>query len=269
MKAMFKQWMQLKPVRKLGWVVAGAVVVSLAAPRPAQAQFGAEIGVIIAGLTQISSILQSAVAVPLQAIQSVEAEQQQFQQLVVFPQQAIASAKAMAAGFTAPFQQMQALMQLNYSSATLPLPQQLEQQMLSADPNNIPNLTQTYSAVYGQLPAQTAAPQQILLTVDMTDAEAQDAMKKSVELDALADREMEVAQQLNRQIQSAAPGTAAILEAEGSAWVVQANAYSQSAMAELLRVESAGISNSSTDLKNSTQQTQQFDQNLTNFLQPH
>ena len=103
----------------------------------------------------------------------------------------------------------------------------------------------------------------------MTDAEAQDAMKKSMELDALADREMEVAQQLNRQIQSAAPGTAAILEAEGSAWVVQANAYSQSAMAELLRVESAGISNSSTDLKNSTQQTQQFDQNLTNFLQPH
>lgn len=269
MKLIFWKCMQSKPVRKLGWVVAGAVVVSLAAPRPAQPQFGAEIGVIIAGLTQISSILQSAVAVPLQTIQSVEAQQQQFQQLVVFPQQAIASARAMAAGFTAPFQQMQGLMQLDYSSATLPLPQQLEQQMLSADPNNIADLGQTYSQVYGQLPAQTAAPQQVRLTVDMTDAEAQDAMKKSMELDALADREMEVAQQLNQQIQSAAPGTAAILEAEGSAWVVQANAYSQSAMAELLRVRSAGISNSSTDLKNSTQQTQQFDQNLTNFLQPH
>ena len=58
-------------------------------------------------------------------------------------------------------------------------------------------------------------------------------------LDAFAAREMEVAQKLNQQIAASAPGTAPMLDAEASAWVVQANAYTQMGMAELLRLNSA------------------------------
>ena len=105
-------------------------------------------------------------------------------------------------------------------------------------------------------------------TIDLTDAQAQDAMKKAIELDALATRELEVAQTLNQQIQTAAPGTAPILEAEGSAWVLQANAYSQSGMAALLRVRTTELSNAGAATKSSTAQTQQLNQNLQGILTP-
>ena len=79
---------------------------------------------------------------------------------------------------------------------------------------------------------------------------------------------MEVAQQLNTQIAASAPGSAPILDAEASAWVVQANAYSQMGMAELLRVNSTAMSNRSGELKDSTTQMQNLNQRMTKMLAP-
>ncbi len=260
-------WKAIAP--RAGWLCAAAVFVGVAVPRQAHAQFGIDLAMILAGLQKISSLLTSSVASPLQQIQSVEQDAQRFQQTVMYPQQAISSAKALSASFTAPMQSMQSLMNMHFSSATMRAPQQLEQQMLSGNPTNVAAFGNSYSQVYGTLPAQTAAPQNVRSTIDMTDAQAQDAMKKAIELDALAARELEVAQSLNQQIQSAAPGTAPILEAEGSAWVLQANAYSQSAMAALLRVRTTELSNAGTDVKNSTVQAQQLNQNLRGIITPH
>jgi hypothetical protein len=95
----------------------------------------------------------------------------------------------------------------------------------------------------------TDAPQSVRDLVDMTDAEAQAAMKKAVEIDALADLELEAAEKINQQLQAAAPGSAAILEAQTSAWLVRANAYTQSAMAELVRVRSIELANTGAQLK--------------------
>ena len=85
--------------------------------------------------------------------------------------------------------------------------------------------------------------------VDMSDAEAQAAMKKAIEIDALADLELQAAEQINQQLQSASPGSAAILEAQASAWLVRAHAYTQSAIAELVRVRSIDLANTGTQLK--------------------
>ena len=169
----------------------------------------------------------------------------------------------MATSFTASFTSFRQLGTLNISSATLPNPQQLEQQMLSGNPNNIASINSAYQNVFAPLPAQTAMPQNIAYQVDMGDAQAQDAIKKAIELDAFAEREMEVAQQLNDQIAASAPGTAPILDAEASAWVIQANAYTQMGMAELLRVNSANVSNRSGELKDSTTQMQNMNQRIT------
>ena len=116
--------------------------------------------------------------------------------------------------------------------------------------------------MFSPLPPQTAVPQNMAHQIDMGDAQAQDAIKKAIELDAFAAREMEVAQKLNEQIAAAAPGTAPILDAEASAWVVQANAYTQMGMAELLRLNSAGLSNHSGELKDSTTQMQNLNQRM-------
>jgi hypothetical protein len=251
---------------RAGWACAGLVFLGMAVPRQAHAQFGIDLGIILAGLQKISSLLTSSVASPLSQIQKIEQQEQQYQQQVMYPLQAINSARSLATSFTVPMQSMKSLLKLNISSATLPTPQQLEQQMLSGNPNSIGGLGAMYSQVYGALPTQTAVPANIRTVIDMTDAQAQDAMKKAIELDALASRELEVAQTINEQLQTAAPGIAPILEAEGSTWVLQGNAYSQSALAELLRVRTAELSNAGGAMKNSTTQTQQFNGNILGII---
>jgi hypothetical protein len=86
-------------------------------------------------------------------------------------------------------------------------------------------------------------------------------------LDALADVELAAADQINQQIQNAAPGSAPILEAQASAWLVRANAYTQSAMAELIRVRSVDLANSGAQLKFSATDVNTLRNNTSQALQ--
>ena len=259
----------MKPLLKGIGIAAGIGFLSLLAVEPAHPQFGIDIAAILAGLKEVDSTLNSAVASPLRLINQVEQQEQQFQREVLYPVAAINSARQMATSFSSSFLSFRQLSSMNIASAQLPFPQQLEHQMLSADPNNIGSIGSSYQNVFSPLPAQTAVPQNIAYQIDMGDAQAQDAIKKAIELDAFAAREMEVAQKLNQQIAASAPGTAPILDAEASAWVVQANAYTQMGMAELLRLNSASVSNHSGALKDSTTQMLNLNQRLLRTLTPH
>ncbi len=265
---LWKSFPHTSLARKMLIAGAGVAILSAIAVRPAHSQFGIDIAAILAGLKQINSTLGSAVATPLKAINNVEQQEQQFQQQVLYPLSAINSARQMATGFTSSFLSFRQLGTMHISSAQLPNPQQLEQQMLSANPNNIGTIGSAYQGVFSPLPAQTAVPQNIAYQIDMGDAQAQDAIKKAIELDAFAARELEVAQKLSDQIAASAPGTAPILDAEASAWVVQANAYTQMGMAELLRLNSANMSNHSGELKDSTTQMQNLNQRMIQVLTP-
>jgi hypothetical protein len=144
---------------------------------------------------------------------------------------------------------MSRVYQLPTNSATLPTPQQLEQALLSRSPQATAQIGDRYTAVYGGVMSAQDAPQPVRDMVDATDAEAQAALKKAIEIDALADIEIAAADRINQQIQSAAPGSAPILEAQAAAWNVRANAYTQSAMAELMRIRSIDLANSSANVK--------------------
>ena len=255
-------------LQKLLIAGAGVVILSAITVTPAHPQFGIDIAAILAGLKQVESTLNSAVATPLKAINKVEQQEQQFQQQVLFPLSAINGARQMASSFTSSFVSFRQLGTMNIASAQLPNPQQLERQMLSANPNSIGAIGSAFQSVFSPLPPQTAVPQNVAYQIDMGDAQAQDAIKKAIELDAFAAREMEVAQKLNEQIAAAAPGTAPILDAEASAWVVQANAYTQMGMAELLRLNSASLSNHNGALKDSTTQMQNMHQRTTQIQTP-
>ena len=144
---------------------------------------------------------------------------------------------------------MTQLYRLPVNSATLPAPQQLEQVLLSHNPQLATQVGQNYVAVYGTVMTPEDAPQPLRDVVDATDAEAQAALKRAIELDALADVELAAADAMNQQIRNAAPGSAPILEAQASAWNVRANAYTQSGIAELMRVRSIDLADTSARLK--------------------
>jgi hypothetical protein len=103
--------------------------------------------------------------------------------------------------------------------------------------------------------------------VDMTDAAAKAAMKRAIEIDALADLELQAANQLNQSIQTAAPGSAPIIEAQADAWLIRANAYTQSATADLMRLRSIDLANASADIKMGATSTTGLRQALANLMQ--
>jgi hypothetical protein len=223
-------------------------------PDKARSQLGLDpcCAIISAGLSSISKLLSGAVAKPLGAIQQTEQQDSDFEQNVVFPTSSLNQAQALAVLSQTRFAGMRQIFQFPVASATLPAPRQLEQVLLSRNPGNLGQITNTFGGLYGPVMPVTDAPQAVRDVVDMTDAEAQAAMKKSVQIDALADLELQAAEQINQQLQTASPGEAAILDAQASAWLVRANAYSQSAMAELVRVRSIELANRGTQMKFST-----------------
>lgn len=237
--------------------VCGLVIVIALLPARARSQLGLDpcCAIMQVGLSTISGLLRNAVATPLSSIQQSQQQSMNFEQQVVFPLAAISRARNMALQFEETFVQMRQLFQIPVASATLPVPQMLEQSLLSRNPGMVPQITANYSALYGAVMPPANAPQPVRDLVDMTDAEAQAAMKKALEIDALADLELQAAEQINQQLQSAAPGTATILESETAAWLVRANAYTQSAMAELVRVRSIELANQSDQFKFSASHT--------------
>lgn len=232
-------------------VVCGLAVLIVLLPSKARSQLGLDpcCAMIQVGLNTISGLLRNSVAMPIGSIQQSQQQSANFEQQVVFPLAAITQARNMALQFERTFVQMRQLFETPVGSATLPVPQMLEQSLLSRNPGMVPQITSNYGALYGIVMPPPNAPQPVRDMVDMTDAEAQAAMKKAIEIDALADLELQAAEQINQQLQTTSPGTATLLESETAAWLVRANAYTQSAMAELVRVRSIELANQSDQLK--------------------
>jgi hypothetical protein len=240
-----------KVLRNAVVALCGLAIVIALLPSKARSQLGLDpcCAMMQVGLNTISGLLRNSVAMPLGSIQQSQQQSANFEQQVVFPMAAINQARNMALQFEGQFVQMRQLFQLPVASATLPMPQMLEQSLLSGNPGAMPQITSNYYSLYGTVMPPANAPQPVRNMVDMADAEAQAAMKKAVEIDALANLELQAAEQINQQLQTTAPGTSTILEAETAAWLVRANAYTQSAMAELVRVRSIELANSSGQLK--------------------
>src|SRR5487761_1067770 len=151
--------------------VALLVVLVLISPRPVKSQFlDPCCAIMAAGLNTIGSTLSSVIGGGLNDILSIEQDISKFEQTVVWPQQLINQARSLVASMQGIFTQMEGVMRLPVNSATLPATQQFEQNLLSADPDQIAQTGAQYVAVYGAEPNTTAASPQTRDLVDMTDA---------------------------------------------------------------------------------------------------
>jgi hypothetical protein len=242
--------------RVLAWMrlhtLALAVVLLLAVvltPVRVQGQLSPCCAILSAGLGTINSTLGSVIGGGLSAINGVLTNIQKFEQQVVWPVQAIAQARGLVGAIQGIFTQIRNIFNIPISSATLANPRQLEAILLSRSPGQIGNTPGGYSAVYGVVPVPQNASPEVRDLVDMTDAVAQDAMARAIAIDAIADQELQAADQINASIQSAAPGSAPIVEAQADAWLVRSHAYTQSALADLMRVRAIDLANSGAAMK--------------------
>jgi hypothetical protein len=205
-------------------------------PTRANGQFGIDTAAIIAALQKMQSLMSTYMAAPLKTINQSEQSISSYEQQVMYPLTAINQAKSSITQFESQFTNINNMFHVNVSSATLPQSQSFETTLLSRNASNVPAVSSQYQSVYGVVMAQNTASPQVRTMTDMTDAQAQDAMKRALQIDALAESELDCSRRkMGQQISQAAPGSAPILEAEADIWVVRANAYTQAALAELMR----------------------------------
>lgn len=258
------QWIRRHTV-PVASVLLLAVIIS---PRTVQGQLPSPCcAILAAGLGTINSTLGSVIGGGLQAINTVLSDISNFEQTVVWPKQAIAQALGMAGQIQGFYAQIRAIFQIPIATATLQNPRQLESILLSLSAGQIPNTTGGYAAVYGVVPTPQNAPPPVRDIIDMTDAVAQDAMERAIAIDAIADQELAAADQINTNVQSATPGSAPIIEAQADAWLVRAHAYTQSALADLMRVRAIDLANNGAHLKLGSAWAITTQQNVSTTLQ--
>jgi hypothetical protein len=123
-----------------------------------------------------------------------------------------------------------------------------------------------YTAVYSAVPPPTDASPEVRDLIDMTDATAQAAMKRAIQIDAIADLELEAADRIIQEVQNAAPGSAPILEAGAAAWLVRANAYTQTALTELMRLRAIDLATAGAEMKLDAERGAKLRGNVNNTL---
>jgi hypothetical protein len=243
-----KRWRSLTAIR----VLAVAAILLIILPTNARGQFGIDTAAILAALSKMQSLMSTYMAKPLQTINQYEQSTAKYEQEVMYPLAAINQAKNSVSQFEGQFSQIKNMFHVNVSSATLPQSQTFESLLLSRNVGNVSPLSPQFQSVYGVVMPQNSASSAVRTMTDMTDAQAQDAMKRAIEIDALADAELSEADQMGQQIAASAPGSAQILEAEADVWVVRANAYTQAALAELMRTRGIDLANQSKTAKLAT-----------------
>ena len=121
--------------------------------------------------------------------------------------------------------------------------------ILSKDAGQIANVAARFSAVYSPLPAATEVHPSTRDVIDSSDAASQAAMKRSMAIDDIADRELAAADQMMTALASTAPGTAEMIGAQAGAWVVRSQAYTQQALAEMMRLRAIELAGQGAQMK--------------------
>jgi hypothetical protein len=278
MPALSQLWSIL--VRNRTRLIALLLIVSFFAPQPANAQFGFLLGlinIVTSGMntlnnvmTSVNNALRNVIGPILQQINSIMTAAQQimgaifdFQRNVIYPQQAIDRARALVGQVQGIYAAIRGIWNVIVRSATLPNPRQLEAVLLSRDAGQIGAVGGNFSAVYTPLPAATEAHPAQRDLIDSSDAAAQAAMKRAIAIDAIAEQELAAAEQMMTALQSTAPGTAEMIGAQAGAWLVRSHAYTQQALAELMRIRTIELAAQSARMKESARFTRETRNKLT------
>ena len=170
-------------------IVALAVLAIL--PTRANGQFGIDTAAILAALSKMQSLMNTFIATPLKTINQYEQSVAKYEQQVMYPLAAINQAKSSVMQFESQFNQRQQYVpceRLKRHAAAVAEPRISP---VVAQRGECADLSGQFQNVYGVVMAQNAASPQMRTMTDMTDAQAQDAMKRAIEIDASSGRGVE------------------------------------------------------------------------------
>lgn len=253
----------MKPVQRserIAFTCSVVILLCLAAPTVASAQFG---GIFSAILGTITGPIGGA----LTDINQIRTEILQTEQQVLWPVALIEESRNYIATIKASYRGwMNSVFAIRVNSAILPASRGLETEFLSAQSGQIPNFSQSYTTEYGAQPVMGAAPQLNLQMMDIEDATAKDATEQSMAVDQATQNMLQTAQEIEDQAETTAPGTAEMVAAEARTAELASIAMQHKLLAYQLREAAIEIAHRNAVLKQSTTNMQNLNQQLLNHL---
>ena len=222
------------------------------------------IGDILLLLHTITSTLQGPIGDALSEMRKVSAAVNNFRQQIIWPlalnNQTRSFVSATRAHYTGLMSQIEGL---KNNSATLALPMQLESIFRGAQSGSIGRIPSLYTQVYQPVAlAGIAQPGQRNL-MDIDDAMAMDSLKTSVVSDQTTQGMLTLADSLEQQAMTAAPGSASMVTAQARVADLVTQAQLAKMLAAQLRQEATKLAHQNATLKHSATTTQ----NLFNQIQ--
>ncbi len=215
----------------------------------------------------IDSTISEDIGGALSSLTSIQTTLMQEEQKVLFPVSLINQSHNYVSTIVGSYRGwMSSVSTLPVNSAQLPSSQNLERIFLSANSAQAPSLGSMYHVSFGAVPDATAAPLAHRQMVDMQDALAQDALAQSIAADQTSTGILTVANQIENEAATTAPGTADMLAATARAAELQSLASQHKLLASMLREEAAQLAEVNGRQKLSVQQMQQMNTNFQGVL---
>lgn len=212
----------------------------------------AAVGDIIQMLVTITDTLKNGVGQVLGAIQRVNTLKQNLQQEVAWPVKAISQATTEVAQVRNRFTNLaNQVRQIEVSSATLAAPKQLEQVLRGNGQISMRQVQPAFVKVFGSVPSAADATVNDRNLVDADDSMASGSLKTALVADTVSGQMLSVADSLERQAASTAPGAASFVTVQGQVANLETQAFLQRLLAAELREEATRLAHANALLKRS------------------
>ena len=225
------------------------------------------VGDLLLLLHTITSTLQGPIGDTLGEMRKVSAAVNNFRQQIIWPLALINQTRSFVSATRAHYTGLMSQIEgLKNNSATLALPLQLESVFRSAQAGTISQIPPIYMQVYQPVSqAGVAQPLQRNL-MDIDDAMAMDSLKTAMVSDQNTQGMLTLADSIEQQAMSAAPGSAPMVTAQARVADLETHAQLAKMLAAQLRQEATKLAHQNAVLKQSSVATQNLQNQIRQVL---
>jgi hypothetical protein len=222
------------------------------------------IGDILSLFHTITSTLQGPIGGALSEMRKISAAVNNFRQQIIWPLALINQTRSFVSATRAHYTGLMSQIEgLKNNSATLALPMQLESMFRGAQSGSIGQIPTLYAQVYQPVALVGIAQPGQRNLMDIDDAMAMDSLKTSMVSDQMTQGMLTLADSLEQQAMTAAPGSASMVTAQARVADLVTQAQLAKMLAAQLRQEATKLAHQNATLKHSATTTQ----NLFNQIQ--
>ena len=222
------------------------------------------IGDILSLFHTITSTLRGPIGGALSEMRKVSAAANNFRQQIIWPLAVINQTRSFVSATRARYTSLMSQIEgIKNNSATLALPMQLESMFRGAQSGSIGQIPSLYTQLYQPVALVGIAQLGQRNLMDIDDAMAMDSLKTSMVSDQTTRGMLTLADSLEQQAMSAAPGSASMVTAQARVADLVTQAQLAKMLAAQLRQEATKLAHQNARLKHSATTTQ----NLFNQIQ--